>query len=462
MSTLTLPELAEQEPVVRRILEDRTVGHTEAFHRISNIGPTSPTSVRRYRSNIEWIPADDLHTEPGKGEETVPDLGTGRCIETSDGGEFQNVTLPEPIVNNDWTHIFKLFKLDPEQFTIIDDTVRTSTWQQSKRLENGDRDTTQLYAYSCRFRKLGATPVSDEDFEIRRQRVQAWKPPLKPLRRLPGTMGEPSTLVVNWADWQLGKSEGGGVAATEQRVLDSFEKTETRLRELRKTGRNVEGIALVNMGDPTEGCQGNYASQTFSVELTQRRQILLAMDLFEQGILTFASLAEKCDVIGTLCNHGEWTRKDGKPITTDSDNVSGFLLDALQRVFKSRPDMKHINWHIPQDEMVTMVNLSGVNNAFTHGHKITGGTLKAEENWLRGQSIHLLRTLGSEPRLWTTAHRHHAFVIDMGPWHRIQCSALDGGSKWFLDSSGQWSTPGTTTYLAGNHDVRGFSDYAVL
>lgn len=459
----SLPELMREDDKVSRIVENPSLGHLAALAEIEALGYlTSDTAIRRARKSIDWARAEEeepLHTPPGEGaQETV--AGTGKMEEDAQGGYIHNATFDHEVT--DFADIFRLFNRDPSKYVIVDNTVRSSTWQQSKRLENGERDVVQMYAYSCRFQRLGVEAVTEDDFEERRQRVLQWKPDLS-LRRTLGTgLGEPCTYVHAAADWQLGKSEGGGYKVTEQRVLDALQASLERIVQLRKIGRNIEGAAFVNMGDPTEGCSGNYASQTFTVELTQRRQITLAMDLFEMNILNLASQVDQMHVIGTLCNHGEWTRQEGKAITSDSDNVSGFLLDSVQRVLKHRDDMRHVKWNIPQDNMITMAELSGVWNAFTHGHKTPSSTLKAEEDWLSKQTVNLLLDEGHKPRLWTTAHKHHANVVDLGPYWRIQCSALDGGSKWLKDINGKWSTHGTTTYLIGNHDIRGFSDWAVI
>lgn len=460
----TLRELMKSAPAVSEILKDQSLSARAAARQIQEL-----TGVKKSGESIRLLRLQlgiqgDPHPTPHDSQPSEPQVGTGRATTDATGGQFEDVTLDAPIMDGNFDHVFKLFNLDPSLYQIVDETVKCSTWQQSKRLEDGQRDVVQLYSYSCRFRKTTAAALTEDDFQERRRRVHEWRPDAPRLaRRTPGLgLGAPSTFVINWADWQLGKSEGGGVEATEQRVLDSFDRCDARVKELRAVGRNVEGIAVVNMGDPVEGCMGQYSSQLFTVELTQRRQLLMAMDLFETGIMHFATLAEKFDAVGVLCNHGEWNRVDSKQMTSDSDNASGFLMDAVQRVLKGHPSLAHIKWTIPQDEMIVQVDLSGVQNAFTHGHKIPSGTLKAEESWLASQSLNLLRRYGSEPRIWTTAHKHHAFLIDIGPYHRIQCSALDGGSKWYLDSSGKWSMPGTTTYLAGTHDVRGFSDYAIL
>jgi hypothetical protein len=108
--------------------------------------------------------------------------------------------------------------------------------------------------------------------------------------------------------------------------------------------------------------------------------------------------------------------------------------------------------------MCVQKELNGVPVAFTHGHKVSG----KEIDWLRGQSIKLLRDHGREPKLWVTAHKHHVKVDDMGMWWRFQCPSLDGGSKWFEDLAGMWSTPGTLTFLVGKHDKNFWSDMSVL
>ena len=366
-----------------------------------------------------------------------------------DGGEFTTGPLTEPI-GEDWSPILKSFGLDPDVFEVEGDKVRMSKWQQSKRLENGDRDTVWMYSYKAIFKRRTEASISKDDFDALRASVERWKP----IRKTLGTgLGEPSSFVVHWADWQLGKS---GVTETVDRVYESFEKTEKRIKELKKMGRNIEGLVISNMGDPTEGCDGNYASQLFTVELTQREQLLLALDLWTTGIKTLSPLTDHTTFLSVLSNHGEWMRRGGKQVTSDSDSADGFLANTLERIFA---DTDHVDrWVIPHDEMSIQYDISGVPCAFAHGHKMKG----REVDWLRGQSIRLLRDYGAEPRLWFTAHKHHVKGEDMGPWWRWQCPSLDGGSKWYLDMAGVWSTPGTLTMLVGQHDKRFWSDMEVL
>lgn len=378
-------------------------------------------------------------------EKPVP---LGSVIVESDGGELTTGELQAPIeFYKDWDSVLEGFGLDPSIFYVVDDTVRMSKWQTSKRTEDGDRDVVWLYSYKARFarRAPGVEPI---DIERLKAKIDKWKPPKSPKP----LSGEPCTFVVCWADWQLGKSAGGGVEATIERIQRSFEVTKQRISDLRKLGRNIQHVAVLNMGDPIEGCDGNYASQRFSVELNQRAQLNLVLDLWSQGLMHLSP-----DIFASvLCNHGEWTRNGGsKPVTTDSDNVGGFLGDTMQRVFADKGPKE---WHIAHDEFVQHFNLSGVDVAITHGHKITG----KEFEWLRGQGQRIQFETSVMPKIWVTAHVHHSAVEDFGPFWRLQCPSNDGGSKWFTDMTGKWSTPGTLTFLVGQHNSRGWSDLEVL
>lgn len=393
--------------------------------------------------------SDDLHQEPEV---------EGTCTSTSDTLTFNGITSDKPLkVQKDWSPIFELFGKDPDDFVIVNDTVseQISLYQQSKRLEGGDRDTVTLRAYKCSAsfrRRPGPDKQTVNDLIAS---VRAWKP----ARRTPGAgLGTPVTYAHVAADWQLGNGEGGGTPATKQRILDGIERSIEAIRVHRKFGRNIEGVAFINGGDHTEAVSGHYASQTHSVDLNLRDQLALALELNVSGIEALAPLVDKFTYAACLCNHGEWQRQGGKSITGDADNSTGFLGDTLRLVCASNPNLSHIDWIVPRDEMVTVADFSGVFTAMAHGHKITG----TEENWLTRQSGRLLMQHGQQVKLWVTAHKHHANVTDFGPYHRLQATSVDNGSKWFTDTTGKWATQGTTTFLIGRHDPRCFSNYEVV
>lgn len=376
---------------------------------------------------------------------------TGRLELTSDGGSFTGIELTEPI-RGDWSAVFARFNLDPAEFTIADDTVRMSSWQSSKRTDDGDRDIVWLYSYSARFtRKQHA----GSDLVDITNHLRSWKPSQRSTYL---NSGEPVTMFVGWADWQLGKGEGDGTKGTIARVLESFEKTADRITKLQREGINIERLLIANMGDHTEAVTGHYTSQTYSVDLNQRDQLNLAIELNLTGIKTLAPLVQHTTYAACLCNHGQWQRLGGKQITDDADNSTGFIGDTLKTVCNLHPDLAHIDWVIPRDEMITTGTFSGVDVAMGHGHKVSG----SEEAWLAKQAMWLHATQDFRPSLWFLAHRHTASVTDYGPYHRIQCTTEDPGSKSFTDGTGKFSTRGTTTALIGKHDPRKFSHYEVL
>jgi hypothetical protein len=406
-------------------------------------------ALQEYMKKNNVVQEEEVEDVVGQSSKPFAEIGL-------DGGEISTGVLTAPLT--DWTSILLSFGLDPNVFEVSDDKVRMSKWQSSKRLENGDRDLIWLYSYKATFTRRKTPKITDSDVDEIRKSLRKFK-----ITSVKTSLEAPSTFVVLWSDWQLGKSSTG-VKGTTQRILNSFDKTATRIKELQRAGRNIEQIAFVNLGDPIECVSGHYASQNFSVELTMRQQLLLALDLYTLGINTLSPLVPKRKFISTLSNHGEWTRNgSGKAQTTDSDSADGFLSDALQRIMDGYDLID--DWHIPHDEMTTQVNLSGVECAFTHGHKITG----KEFEWLRGQTLRLLKDNGSEPQLWFQGHKHHFLATDFGPFTRFQAPSMDtdgehssNGSKWFTDMSGQWSSsPGTLTMLVGQHDKKKWSDISL-
>lgn len=366
-----------------------------------------------------------------------------------DGGEFSDIQTDAPL--SDWSDIFRRFNLDPAAFEIVDDTVRMSQWQQSKRLEDGTRDVVTLYSYRAQFRRKMAGLV-DQAAVV--EGLRKWKP----RTYIASSLGEPVTFRDGWADWQLGKGEGDGTDGTVQRILDGFEKSIARVKQLRKIGVNVSELLIAQMGDPIEAVTGHYTSQTYTVDRNMRDQLNLAIELHLTGLKALAPLFERVTFAACLCNHGQWQRVGGKAFTDDADNATGFIADTLRTVSGTHDGMSHVEWLVPRDEMITYGTFSGVNVAMAHGHKIGG----SEETWLSKQAGWLLSERGFRVELWSTAHRHTAALNDFGPYHRIQDSTVDPGSKSFTDGTGKFSTRGKTTFVIGSSFERKFAHYEVL
>lgn len=377
---------------------------------------------------------------------------TGGKLELGpDGGEFTDVRSDKPIT--DWSHVFEQFNLDPEEFTIVDDTVRMSMWQTSRRTDDGDRDVQNLYAYKARFTRKAQYVDADTLTDM-----------IERLRSLPkrqvATPGDDGlTLFVGLADWQLGKSygPGNGTAQTIDRINQSRDNLHQYIDERLSNGYHIEKIILANMGDPIENVQGSYANQPYTVDLNMRDQLTLAIDTTLEWIRDFAGIAP-IEYAATLCNHGQLSRGIGKTnVSDDADNASGFIGDTLRTVASHIPALSDTRWTIPTDNMITTVEASGLNLALAHGHKISG----QEQQWLAKQT-NALNHQGYRTDLWVTAHRHSRKVDDFGPYHRIQCTTVDPGSKYFSDATGVYATPGTTVFLAGKHLPHRFIGHEVL
>lgn len=382
----------------------------------------------------------------------------GRVDLTPEGGEFEGVVLDAPIESDDWSRVFRIFKLNGDEFEVVDDTVRMSTWQQSRRTEGGDRDLVQLYSYSARFKRKPKQRLSDADVEAHRKAVRSWKLPKHQTRS--GNATVPAVAaVVNLADIQGGKSEGGGVKATQQRLLDGLTNVTTWLDRM-SDAYAIDEIVLVNNGDPMENCAGNYAAQLFTVELNHRGQMNFVLDVWEQYARHLFPHYERARFVSVLCNHGEFGRMGAaKNQTSDSDNAGGFLAETLRRVL-DRPEFSHVEWTIPHDEMNVYADVAGIPMAFNHGHKIPGNDATGFEKWLNGQVRGDQQAHAA--RIWQTAHRHHFAAWDMGSCSVFQAPSLDGGSKWLKDMTGRYSRSGILAYLVGQHAPLGWSDMAFL
>lgn len=377
------------------------------------------------------------------------------CEYGPDGGEFTDVRSDKPLeLHTDWEHVFRQFKLDPAEFELLDDTIRCSTWQQSARAKDGTRDAIQMYSYRARFRRKIALDAPRLDDLIKS--VRTWKPKPAPKR----ITGPAVSLVIGLADFQLGKCESGnGTPQTLQRINASLAATQAHIDALRRDGVNIDHLVLANLGDHIENVAGSYDGQTYSVDLNMRDQLTLAIEVNMQWIKQLAPQFERATYTACMCNHGQLSRGSGRNnVTDDADNATGFIADTLKTVCNLHPDLTDIEWVIPRDEMLTTFTANGVNIATAHGHKITG----KEETWLAAQSQYLTHTQRFIPELWFTAHKHHASLVDLGPYTRIQATTVDPGSKWLTDASGKYSRPGVTSFLTGEHLPGKWSHYSVL
>ena len=326
---------------------------------------------------------------------------------------------------------------DPETHFIVGD-VRVSRWQ------SGDNWNTS-YKAKVAERPSGAS-VDELVARLKRHR-----------KHTPQPTGDWS-FVVNLADWQIGKKDGDGVSGTTDRLLQMVDDVESRIRELRRLKRPIGHLVIAGLADLAEGCVGHYASQTFSVELNRREQLRLVRALLTEAISRWAKLFDRVTVLAVPGNHGE-NRLDGKAFTSVGDNDDVAVFEAVKEAFDMVPEAYgHIEWILPENQIEVVLPI-GPGVCFTHGHIAGRGATPQEKqvNWWKGQVFGGLAA--GNAQILVTAHFHHFQVSERSGRLWLQCPAQDGGSDWFERATGEWSRPGTLTFVVTDTWV---TDIAVL
>ena len=376
----------------------------------------------------------------------------GTAVEDAAGITFTDVILDHEIVD-DWSPIFALFGKDPAAFEIVDDTVRHSTWQQSARTADGDRDVVQLYAYSCRFRRVTRDTIPAET-------VAAWRKALQVRSRAkaPEAPAQGGTYTILVADPQLGKKN------TAEAVDNWRRGVAGHVTAARALGKAVAAVHVAFMGDETENVVNSYANQPHTVELNRSQQLELDYDLRVWTMREAASLGRPLSASSVISNHGEWTRNGGKdPVTSQGDNASTHIARQVAKLFAELEPFGGpvIDWAIGGGDPGVVVNLSGVDAYFSHGYieKGRGGSSELRtRSAIERQILGRTDELGDVP-LWFMAHYHHFYAQEFEGRTLFGCPASEAerSSEYMLNQFGVWSPPGVLGLLVGDSSRRGWS-----
>lgn len=270
-------------------------------------------------------------------------------------------------------------------------------------------------------------------------------------------------LLVALSDWQLGKGEGGGSAATTERICSAIDALPARLRELKRSGRAVGAVYLVGLGDLVEQCSGHYPAQAFTTDLDRREQLRLARRLILRAVDTVAPLVGRVVLAAVPGNHGENRNGSGKAYTRTTDNDDLAVVEQVAEVLAALPARYGHVSTVLAESATLVLDVAGVPTAFAHGHKSGGGGHPAQrvEKWWQGQ------VMGRQPvadaSLLLTGHYHHLIVSEGTGRTMVQVPAMDGGSEWFTDRTGASSPAGMLTLGVGTaYGPRGWGDLAVL
>ena len=344
---------------------------------------------------------------------------------------------------SDWSAIVRELGLDPAAWT-VDETqpVQVRTW------DSGDR---RLYYYRATVLPVvSGTDVPDIDALIREaKRRKPGKPPAEPLAE--------RALVVALADWQVGKSDHGGVEALVDRLIALKDAVPARVRALAKTGKPISHLYVVGMGDMVEGCDGHYAMQTSSVLLDRRQQVKLVRRMLVSMLTEWARLPVTIVVGCVPGNHGE-NRKGGKAFTTFEDNDDLAVFEQAAEVLGAA-GFDDVHWVIPDGDMTITLDVCGTVCAFAHGHQFRGSgiPLNKARAWWKDKE-HAMHPVG-DARVLVFGHYHHLQVLQDGPRTILGCPSNDGGSRWFEEMGGPTTACGTLTFVA---EAGGWSDLVIL
>jgi len=358
----------------------------------------------------------------------------------SSGGVLRSVPRPagdEP----DHAELLAEFELDPMKWRITG--LRRSKWQRW--------DGEWLESFRATFVPTsGAHHVPIDDLL---QIVGKWKPQT-PSRKPTEARSATLAYVVVLADTQVGKIDGGGSEEIIKNVLHKTDLAVARLKELRKAGRDIGTVYLPQLGDCIEGMNSQGGKHIWRTDLDLTSQIRVYRRLLLHMVRTFAPLAERVIVPCVPGNHDEAVRVGNSMATTYTDSFALDAASAVADALADHPDYKHVSFVFPKyDTLTVTLDMAGTVVGLAHGHQFRG---KAVDWWMK--QSHGMQDIG-EATLLLSGHLHHLRVEQSGAKTFIQSPALDGGSTWFQNSSGQAAPAGMLTLTVGGG---GWSDLLIV
>jgi predicted phosphodiesterase len=279
----------------------------------------------------------------------------------------------------------------------------------------------------------------DELLEI----VGKWKPQNAP-RKDTEQSSDGFAYVVVLADTQVGKIDGGGSEEIIQNVLQKIDAAVLRLKELKKNGRQIDSIYLPQLGDCIEGMNSQGGKHIWRTDLDLTSQIRVYRRLLLHIIKTFAPLAPRIIVPCVPGNHDEAVRVGNSMATTYTDSFALDAASAVADALADHPDFQHVSFVFPKyDTLTVTLDICGTVVGLAHGHQCRGKVIDWWKNMAHGQ-----QDIG-EATLLLTGHYHHLRIEQSGRKTWMQAPALDGGSTWFENSTGQAARAGMLTMLVG-------------
>jgi predicted phosphodiesterase len=359
-------------------------------------------------------------------------------------GDEGTITTPpvEGESHPDWSGVLRMWGLDPEHFAVVE-PVLFNVWGDTLGILNRQ--------WKGKVVRKGRQETADIESLI--AEIKKHKP--RERKEIEGG----ASLVVCASDWQVGKRDGDGLKGLVGRWLQAIDDVEFRLKELKKLGRPIDSITVLCLGDLVEGCDGHYDIQTFTVEVDRRDQVKIARRLLRDALIRWSRVVPSITVAAIGGNHGE-NRKNGKSFTTFGDNDDVALVESVAEIFQANPEAYgHIKFAIPTDELSLTLEVHGQIIGITHGHLARSGQGVEGKlrRWIADQTLG--RQKIGDCDILVTGHYHSFKLADWGGVKWLQAPALDGGSVWWRQSTGEIADVGVLTFLVSS---QGVSDIQLL
>ncbi len=376
--------------------------------------------------------------------EVLTDPHVGSKIDTSNGAWAPGVEFEEDRENNTLAgvariqredpsrpledeEIYRQFGLDPSVWKI--DKIRRSQWDSpsgdlresvkaefSRRIEESDEETTTI-DFEDLERYLAAYP----DFE---------RPKADPNGRV---------LLFAIGDTQAGKPDGGGSQALIQRYASVVAQFKARLKE-------TEGAVVVApwLGDCIEGLVSQGGRNIARLDLTVTEQVRLVRRLMIHMIGELAPLASTLLIPVVGGNHDEAYRLQDQGVNDSwAIEAGSAVADAIDMAPEK---FGHVKFVFPKENELGITLTIGQGNPYTihfeHGHMARSPEKIID--WWKGQAMG--NNSAGDAQMLMTAHWHHLRLQQTYGRVWVQVPALEGGSDWYKQRTGDHSPAGAISF----------------
>jgi predicted phosphodiesterase len=380
------------------------------------------------KDDLAKLGNDEQHI---KNARSIP-KGWEPSIEYDESGGTLVSKPKQPGTDPDHAELLAEFELDPQKWQVTG--LRRSKWQRW--------DGEWLESFKATFiPKSGSKFIPIDDLL---KVVDKWKPQNSQKKPVKADSSDFAFVCV-LSDTQVGKIDGGGSEEIIQNVLYKIDLAVARYKELQKMGRKMNTVYLPQLGDCIEGMNSQGGKHIWRTDLDLTSQIRVYRRLLLHMVKEFAKVADRVIVPAIPGNHDEAVRVGNSMATTYTDSFALDAASAVQDALADHPDYKHVSFVFPKyDTLTVTLDIAGTITGFAHGHQMRGKAIEWWKNMAHGQ-----QEIG-DASLLITGHYHHLRIEQSGSKTHVQAPALDGGSVWFQNSTGQAAPAGMLTLTVGS------------